>query len=118
MIVRHASREVSYDWSDSAFVHWAAFFSDCEHEVLPVTAGHRTTLAYNLFWTHDGPALMAENFLALDQSSLYFYESLRALLNCRDFLPQGLSSSTLVDKADVSRWLDRLYLYSQLSSHF
>ncbi|KAK8091101.1 hypothetical protein PG994_000606 [Apiospora phragmitis] len=31
------------------FVHWAAFYSDCEHEVLEVTRGHRITLTYNLY---------------------------------------------------------------------
>ncbi|KAL6059552.1 Fe2OG dioxygenase domain-containing protein [Balamuthia mandrillaris] len=30
-------------------VKWAAFYSDCEHEILPVTEGHRITLTYNLY---------------------------------------------------------------------
>ncbi|KAL6064904.1 Fe2OG dioxygenase domain-containing protein [Balamuthia mandrillaris] len=30
-------------------VKWAAFYADCEHEILPVTAGHRITLTYNLY---------------------------------------------------------------------
>ncbi|KXZ43881.1 hypothetical protein GPECTOR_78g69 [Gonium pectorale] len=32
-------------------VHFVAFFSDCAHEVLPVTSGHRVTLTYNLIAT-------------------------------------------------------------------
>jgi hypothetical protein len=28
---------------------WAAMYSDCEHEIKPVTTGHRVTLTYNLF---------------------------------------------------------------------
>jgi hypothetical protein len=47
--------EVRHDWGGSGLLEgaagrlaWAAFFSDCEHEVLPVTSGHRVTLAFNL----------------------------------------------------------------------
>lgn len=31
-------------------IGYAAFFSDVEHEVLPVTQGHRITLTYNLYY--------------------------------------------------------------------
>lgn len=30
-------------------LRWAAFYTDVEHELLPVTAGHRLTLTYNLY---------------------------------------------------------------------
>ncbi|KAL6043448.1 Fe2OG dioxygenase domain-containing protein [Balamuthia mandrillaris] len=36
-------------------VKWAAFYSDCEHEILPVTEGHRITLTYNLYSEHTSP---------------------------------------------------------------
>lgn len=49
LITRHQGRQVTYDWSSSPSTHWAAFFSDVEHEVLPVTSGHRVTLTYNLY---------------------------------------------------------------------
>jgi hypothetical protein len=39
LVTRH------FDWSASAATH---FFSDVEHEVLPVTSGHQITLTYNL----------------------------------------------------------------------
>ena len=50
LVVRHKDREVRLDLrcpepSDLAF---AAFYADCVHEVLPVTAGCRLTLIYNL----------------------------------------------------------------------
>ncbi|KXZ45210.1 hypothetical protein GPECTOR_57g500 [Gonium pectorale] len=32
-------------------VHYVAFFSDCAHEVLPVSSGYRVTLTYNLIAT-------------------------------------------------------------------
>ena len=53
LIVRHNKQEIKYDWSSTASdtsstLYWAAFFSDVEHEVLPVSEGHRVTLTYNL----------------------------------------------------------------------
>ena len=46
LIVRHHKEEIKYDWSSTASdtsstLHWAAFFSDVEHEVLPVSEGYR-----------------------------------------------------------------------------
>jgi len=51
LVLRHQGREERVDF-DSAYdpgeIRWAAFFADCEHEVLPVTSGHRLCLAFNL----------------------------------------------------------------------
>jgi 2OG-Fe(II) oxygenase superfamily len=57
LIVRHNGREAHLDLrceepSDLAF---AAFYADCVHEVLPVTAGCRLTLVYNLVRKGKGP---------------------------------------------------------------
>ncbi|KAL6069936.1 Fe2OG dioxygenase domain-containing protein [Balamuthia mandrillaris] len=73
LVVRHAQSEVVFDLSSrrstkksemvkeeapregedltelGCEVKWAAFYSDCEHEILPVTEGHRITLTYNLY---------------------------------------------------------------------
>ena len=54
LVTRHNGREVQFDWSSSTqsplqSVCWASFFSDVEHEVLPVTEGYRITLTYNLY---------------------------------------------------------------------
>jgi predicted 2-oxoglutarate/Fe(II)-dependent dioxygenase YbiX len=50
LLVRHQDREVLLDLrcEDPAEATFAAFFADCLHEVLPVTAGCRLTLVYNL----------------------------------------------------------------------
>lgn len=37
-------REHTCDWGNETGIGWVAFFSDCEHEVLPVTSGHRCVL--------------------------------------------------------------------------
>ena len=54
LVARHGNQEVVFDWSSSSddplnVVHWAAYFSDVEHEILPVTSGHCLTLTYNLY---------------------------------------------------------------------
>lgn len=74
LAIRHSGQDVLFDWSSeqTKSIQWAAFFSDCEHEVLEVTDGHRVTLAYNLYRTDHGPSLMAKHLSALDQPSLHF----------------------------------------------
>lgn len=43
--------ETIIDWGqkEADKIQWAAFYSDCEHEVLEVKSGHRITLTYNLY---------------------------------------------------------------------
>ncbi len=50
LLVRHRGREarLALRCDDPAEAAFAAFYADCVHEVLPVTEGHRLTLAYNL----------------------------------------------------------------------
>jgi predicted 2-oxoglutarate/Fe(II)-dependent dioxygenase YbiX len=50
LAVRHKGREVRLDLrcDDPAEAAFAAFYADCVHEVLPVTAGCRLILVYNL----------------------------------------------------------------------
>jgi len=50
LLVRHQGREarLALRCDEPAEAAFAAFYADCVHEVLPITAGHRLTLAYNL----------------------------------------------------------------------
>src|SRR4051812_37162796 len=50
LVVRHKGREARLDLrcDDPAEAAFAAFYADCVHEILPVTAGCRLTLVYNL----------------------------------------------------------------------
>lgn len=50
LAVRHEGEEQVFDWSTTRdAVSWAFLYSDCEHEVLPVTSGMRVTLAYDVY---------------------------------------------------------------------
>jgi predicted 2-oxoglutarate/Fe(II)-dependent dioxygenase YbiX len=50
LIVRHGGEEAGFDigGDDPSETGFAAFYADCLHEVLPVTAGHRLVLTWNL----------------------------------------------------------------------
>jgi hypothetical protein len=51
LVVRHEGQEVELDLSgkETQFhTQFAAFYADCEHEVLPLRSGYRLCLVYNL----------------------------------------------------------------------
>ena len=125
LIVRHHKQEIKYDWSSdtSSTLHWAAFFSDIEHEVLPVSEGYRVTLIYNL--SHHSETSDS----TFDVKTYSFYKLLQATLSnpvfMRDGGVLGFSSeysyvynvqwadllaqiNTIEDKADTIRQLDKI----------
>ncbi len=50
LIVRHKDRETVVDMrtDEPSELVYTAFYADCEHEIRPVTVGHRICLVYNL----------------------------------------------------------------------
>ncbi len=59
LVVHHREREARLDLAndDPSEMTFAAFYADCVHEVLPITAGCRATLIYNLIRKDKGGAL-------------------------------------------------------------
>ncbi|KAI7843611.1 hypothetical protein COHA_002851 [Chlorella ohadii] len=57
LVVRHGGNEVAVDMAarNAKASCFAAFYADCEHEILPVTAGHRLCLIYDLVFAGAGP---------------------------------------------------------------
>ena len=85
LVTRHQGREVRFDWSSSSTTaQWAAFYSDVEHEVLPVTSGHRFTLTYNLY--HTSPSCHPVSF---DIAVNPLYKELLAALQMPHFMREG-----------------------------
>ena len=87
------SNEIVFDWSTSEDtfpkeVKWAAFYSDCEHEVHEVLSGDRITLTYNLFLTR-GTGHLAGQPSVLDSTQLPLYEGLQEALDNPGFLRRG-----------------------------
>ena len=49
----HRSKKTTFDFSGQEGFenfHYAAFYADCQHEIKPVTKGHRLCLVYNLVY--------------------------------------------------------------------
>ena len=96
LAIRHQGLEFAHDWSssssseagDTPAVQWAALYSDCEHEVMEVTSGHRVTLTYNLFLA-PGTSLLAGQPSSLEPSTLPLALSIKAMLATSDFMTDG-----------------------------
>jgi hypothetical protein len=71
-------------------IEWAAFYSDCEHEILEVTDDHRVTLTYNLYISNNVGGVISRN-PTLDVKELPLFTTVKGLLGDKDFLPSGLS---------------------------
>lgn len=87
---------MTFDWGtakddvDHASIRWAAFYSDCEHEVLEVTSGHRVTLTYNLYAVR-GNGSLAGYCPALDTTYIPLYHTIDSMLQKEGFMEQGQS---------------------------
>lgn len=88
LVLRHDGHEVVHDASHATYtsdtqVSWIAFYSDVEHEVLPVKSGHRVTLTYNLYFEKKplatAPSASSEPLLA----------AFTECLGHTSFLPEG-----------------------------
>ena len=53
LIVQHGEQQITYQSSDK-LLSFVAFYSDCRHEVQPVTSGYRVVLTYNLLLSGSG----------------------------------------------------------------
>ena len=91
LVTRHQGQEVAYDWSSPTNdpvqnIQWAAFFSDVEHEILPVTNGYRVTLTYNLYHCDQ-----LNPVPSLNVTTTPFYQNLKATIGQPHFLHQRRS---------------------------
>lgn len=91
LIVRHEGRTVDFDWQHKSAetIQWAAFYSDCEHEITTITHGERVTLTYNLYAVTE--SLDKGNRLGaiVDPRSLPLYGEFRSLLGMPGFMAKG-----------------------------
>ena len=87
--VKHRGRTLDFDWGkpDLDNIQWAAFYGDCEHEVLEVTRGIRFTLTYNLFYSEIGNLGQP----VADPTQLPFFRIVRKMLDEPKFMPAGKS---------------------------
>lgn len=103
--VSHEDTEVLYDWTGEASqetIQWAAFYSDCIHEVSEVTWGHRLTLTYNLF-------LMPRNDLLTGTKHGLNSEQLTLTRIFREILADPRA---MADGGRLGIWLSYMYPYT------
>ncbi|KAJ5810586.1 uncharacterized protein N7503_002804 [Penicillium pulvis] len=89
LIVRHNGKEIDFDWEHQSadVIQWAAFYSDCEHEIKTITEGDRITLTYNLCIAE--PLEADAPISLLDAKRLALYEELKSTLQNPGFMPKG-----------------------------
>ncbi|KAL5366645.1 hypothetical protein BJX96DRAFT_161263 [Aspergillus floccosus] len=93
LVVRHGGKQVNFEWSDrnASAIQWAAFYSDCEHEIKTVTEGERITLTYNLYVTENGGAedVSTPHSNVLDPQKFSLYTFLAGSFRQPDFMTPG-----------------------------
>jgi hypothetical protein len=85
---------MTFDWSTNrdkpghGGIQWAAFYSDCEHEVLEVTNGHRLTLTYNLYAARGAGRLTGVS-PALNPAYLPLFKAIKGMMYQDPFNGKG-----------------------------
>ncbi|RJE22355.1 hypothetical protein PHISCL_05297 [Aspergillus sclerotialis] len=87
----HHGQEVQFDWSEqsASTIQWAAFYSDCEHEIMKITEGDRITLTYNLYVTEPTRGVIPPHNPVVDPESLPLYGFLKSPIAEPGFMRQG-----------------------------
>ncbi|KAL8979789.1 MAG: hypothetical protein Q9177_006046 [Variospora cf. flavescens] len=86
--VKHRGQSTDFNWANASggrVIQWAAFYGDCEHEVMEVKAGHRVTLTYNLYYSWVGDVDRGVHV----PHQLPLYSLARDILQEPTFLPNG-----------------------------
>ncbi|KAL3469173.1 hypothetical protein BJX99DRAFT_241925 [Aspergillus californicus] len=91
LLVEHHGQKVQFNWSEksSSSIQWAAFYSDCEHEIETVTQGDRITLTYNLYVTEPVGGVIPSPTSIVDPKTLPMYEWVKDLLAQQAFMKDG-----------------------------
>ncbi|KAL1981845.1 hypothetical protein VTN96DRAFT_2090 [Rasamsonia emersonii] len=90
LIVRHHGQEVDFDWSlaSASTIQWAAFYSDCEHEIKTITEEDRITLTYNLYVTEPVGSAISRSPI-VEPQTLPLYGYIRDMTKQRWFMEDG-----------------------------
>lgn len=89
--MQHYGKQVEFDWSvqSASTIQWAAFYSDCEHEIKTITEGDRITLTYNLYATEARGVEIPPDVPIMDPKAFPLYEWMKNLLAGPGFMQEG-----------------------------
>lgn len=122
-ILRRGHEEMGLDWSTSKPIlgemgklQWVFFSLDVEHEVRPVTDGHRLSLSYDVYrvQSKNFPLYIIPKNVVVNPKSLPTYSAFAACLNNADFLPYGGRLAFGLDHeypVTSTDWMDRFHNY-------
>lgn len=93
LVVQHHGREVEFEWASqsTSAIQWAAFYSDCEHEIETITDGERLTLTYNLYVTDPADGSIPRSPI-IDPKTLPLHGFLKDLITEPAFMKEGTVS--------------------------
>ncbi|KAI0823255.1 hypothetical protein BC628DRAFT_601435 [Trametes gibbosa] len=101
LVLREHKGEQSQEWTfDPATLlaeatrpslAYVAFYSDVEHEVMPVKSGYRVTITYNLYRVKEDSAGITPIPIPHSMNNNLFRDTLRGLLDNPSFLPDAAS---------------------------
>lgn len=74
---------------DNLSIQWASFYSDCEHEVLPVISDHRITLTYQLYVSEHLGGIVHPKFPTADPKLYPLFQSISSMLSSPAFMKNG-----------------------------
>ena len=90
LLVGHHGQAVEFDWSvkSDSTIQWAAFYSNCQHEISEISIGDRITLVYNLFVTASAGEALLPNAI-VDSKTLPLYQHVKQLIEQPGFMMHG-----------------------------
>ncbi|KAF5871910.1 uncharacterized protein Bfra_008936 [Botrytis fragariae] len=110
-VTHRGSNTFFFDWGNkSDSIQWAAFYSDCEHEIPEVTSGHRVTLTYNLYISQQIGIPLQKN-LVVDSPLSPLYEVARNVLDQPDFMRRVIVDVLL--GGVIGFYCNHLYAHTQ-----
>ena len=82
---------VEFDWSSrsGSNIQWAAFYTDCDHQVEGITEGYRVTLIYRLYITRPFGSSIPDSNPIIDPQSLPLYKYFHDLIAQPGFFKHG-----------------------------
>lgn len=94
--MQHHGKQVEFDWSaqSASTIQWAAFYSDCEHEIKTIIEGDRITLTYNLYVTEARGVEIPLYVPIVDPKAFPLYEWMKSLLAGPGFMQEGTVTSS------------------------